>query len=259
MSPLLTARPSVTVTLRLVGACVATALIAVVVAIAGGGTASSAAVPCALAIGVVCAALVAHMLYASVRAADDPRLAWMSAGVTIAFAGNVLAILASSAVFPGGGLVAQDGDAAVARYLIWHAALVGAGGFALAAAPTARRLAGFGGVALALLVLCSISSPLDGFIDAGAYTAVTRVILAAIVVGRVAVAVLWWRSAPSWVELCVLALMGLSALDAFAFALASQTYSSAWWASLALRAGQFAIPAVGLLLGFVAVADRVRA
>jgi len=43
-----------------------------------------------------------------------------------------------------------------------------------------------------------------------------------------------------------------------ALALASQTYSSAWWASLALRAGQFAIPAVGLLLGFIAVADRVR-
>jgi hypothetical protein len=44
MSPLLTARPSVTITLRLLGACVATALIAVVVALAGGGTASSAAV-----------------------------------------------------------------------------------------------------------------------------------------------------------------------------------------------------------------------
>src|SRR5262245_14221779 len=174
MSPLLTARPSVTVTLRLVGACGATALIAVLVAIAGGGTASSAAVPCALAIGVVCAALVAHMLFASVRAAADPRLAWMSAGVTIAFAGNALAILASSSVFPGGGLVTQDPDAGVARYVIWHAALLSAGGLALVVAPTARRLAAFGGVALALLVLCSVISPFDGFIDAGGYTAVTR-------------------------------------------------------------------------------------
>src|SRR5262245_37358712 len=37
MSPLLTARPSVAVTLRLAGACAATALIAVLVALAGGG------------------------------------------------------------------------------------------------------------------------------------------------------------------------------------------------------------------------------
>jgi len=261
MSPLLTARPSVTVTLRLAGACVATALIAVLVAIAGGGTASSAAVPAALCIGAVCAALVAHMLYASVRAADDPRLAWMSAGVTVAVAGNVLAILASSAVFPGGGLVTQDGDAGVARYVLWHAALVGASGLALVAAPRLRWLAAFGGACLALLVLTAATSPFEGFIDTGGYTAITRVCLGAIVLGQVAALVVWWRRAnggPSWVELCVLSLMALSALDALAYALASQTYSSAWWASLALRAGQFAIPAVGLLLGFIAVADRVR-
>jgi len=261
MSPLLTARPTVTVTLRLVGACVATALIAVVVAIAGGGTASSAALPCALAIGIVCAALVAHMLYASVRAADDPRLAWMSAGVTIALAGNVLAILASSAVFPGGGLVIQDGDAGVARYIVWHLALAGAGLFALSAVPHRRSILAFGGVFSALLVLTAVASPYDGFIDIGGYTAVTRTALGAIVLGQVTVAVVWWQRAnraPSWVELCVLSLLALSALDAFSYALASQTYSSAWWASLALRAGQFAIPAVGLLLGFIAVADRVR-
>src|SRR5690242_14027495 len=195
MSPLLTARPSVTVTLRLAGACVATALIAVLVAIAGGGTASSAAVPAALCIGAVCAALVAHMLYASVRAADDPRLAWMSAGVTVAVAGNVLAILASSAVFPGGGLVTQDGDAGVARYVLWHAALVGVSGLALVAAPRLRWLAAFGGACLALLVLTAATSPFEGFIDTGGYTAITRVCLGAIVLGQVAALVLWWRRA----------------------------------------------------------------
>jgi EAL domain-containing protein (putative c-di-GMP-specific phosphodiesterase class I) len=261
MSPLLTARPSVTVTLRLVGACVATALIAVVVAMAGGGTASSAAVPCGLAIGVVCAALVAHMFYASVRAADDPRLAWMSAGVTIALLGNVAAILASSAVFPGGGLVTQDGDAGVARYIVWHLALVAASGLALVAVPRPRALVAFGGIALALLLVTAVSSPYEGFIDIDGYTAVTRVVIAAIVVGQIAVAIAWWRRSSgmvSWVELCVLSLMALSALEAFSYSIASQTYSSAWWASLALRAGQFAVPAVGLLLGFIAVADRVR-
>lgn len=260
MSPLLTARPSVSVTLRLVGACVATALIAIVVAMAGGGTASSAAVPCALAIGAVCAALVAHMLSASVRAAGDPRLAWLSAGVTIALAGTVASILASSAVFPGGGLVTQDGDAGVARYIVWHLALVVASGLALTVAPRPRWVVAYGVVGLGLIALTAVASPFEGFIDVDGYTAVTRVVLVAIVLGQLAIAVAWWRASGmlSWVVLCVLSLMALSALDAFAYSIASQTYSSAWWASLALRAGQFAIPAVGLLLGFIAVADRVR-
>jgi EAL domain-containing protein (putative c-di-GMP-specific phosphodiesterase class I) len=261
MSPLLTARPSVTVTLRLVAACGITALAALVVALAGGGTASSAAAPSCLAIGVVCAALVAHMTQASVRAAGDPRLAWICAGVTVAFAGLVCSLLASYALFPGGGLVTQDGDAGVARYLVWHAAIVVTGALALLTAPRAGAVVAFGAAALGLLVLTAVTSPFDGFIDIGGYTGVTRVALAALVIGQAAVAFTWWRRANggvSWVELCVLALMGLSALDAFAFAFASQTYSDAWWASLALRAGQFAVPAVGLLLGFIAVADRVR-
>jgi EAL domain-containing protein (putative c-di-GMP-specific phosphodiesterase class I) len=260
MSPLLTARPSVSVTLRLLAACAVTALAALVVALAGGGTASSAAVPSCLAIGLVCAALVGHMTYASARAASDPRLLWISAGVTVAFAGLVLSLLASYALFPGGGLVTQAGDAGVARYLVWHLALGAAGALALFAAPRPRAIAAFGAAGLALLALTAVTSPYGGFIDVDGYTAVTRVLLGAAVVGQAGIVVLWWRRAKgrSWVELCVLALMGLSALDAFAFAFASQTYSGAWWASLALRAGQFAIPAVGLLFGFIAVADRVR-
>ena len=260
MSPLLTARPSVSVTLRLLAACVVTTLAALLVAHAGGGTASSAAVPACLAIASICAALVGHMTYASARAASDPRLLWISAGVTVAFAGLVFSLLASYALFPGGGLVTQDGDAGVGRYLVWHLALGAAGALALVAAPRPRALAAFGAVGLALLLLTAVTSPFRGFIDVDGYTAVTRVALGLAVAGQAAIAIAWWRRANgmSWVELCVLALMGLSALDAFTFAFASQSYSGAWWASLALRAGQFAIPAVGLLLGFIAVADRVR-
>ena len=261
MSPLLTARPSTAVTLRLVAACGVTALVALVVAIAGGGTASSAAVPCALAVGVVCSALVGHMTHTSARAASDPRLEWISAGVTVAFAGLLASILASSALFPGGGLVIQDADAGVVRYLILHLALVVSGALALLSAPRPGPLLAFGGAGLALLVVTSVAAPFDGFVDTGGYTPVTRVAVAAIVLGQLAVAFAWWRRArggPSWVELCVLSLMALSALDAFSYGVASETYSGAWWASLALRAGQFAVPAVGLLLGFISVADRVR-
>ena len=43
-----------------------------------------------------------------------------------------------------------------------------------------------------------------------------------------------------------------------AYLFASEPYAGAWWASLTLRAGQFAVPAVGIVMGFVAVADRLR-
>ena len=43
----------------------------------------------------------------------------------------------------------------------------------------------------------------------------------------------------------VIALIALSALDAGSFLLASEPYAGAWWASLTLLAGQFAVPAVG--------------
>ena len=75
------------------------------------------------------------------------------------------------------------------------------------------------------------------------------------------VAFVWYRRAEgaiSWGDMCVLALLSLSALDAFAYMWASQLFEGAWWASLALRAGQFAIPAVGLLIGFIAVAEKLR-
>ena len=58
--------------------------------------------------------------------------------------------------------------------------------------------------------------------------------------------------------MCVIALMALSGLDALAYLFASEPYAGAWWASLTLRAGQFAVPAVGLVIGFIAVADRLR-
>jgi hypothetical protein len=91
MSPLLSSRAPVSVNLRLLGACAVTAVVAAVVALSAGSHARpTAAVPACLAVGCVCAALVGHMLHASARAVDDSRLLWMSAGVTVAFAGLVL-------------------------------------------------------------------------------------------------------------------------------------------------------------------------
>jgi EAL domain-containing protein (putative c-di-GMP-specific phosphodiesterase class I) len=263
MSPLLTARPSVSVTLRLVAACVVTALAAAIVAVTGHGGHSSAVAPAALAVGCVCAALVGHMFHASWKAVDDPRLAWMSAGVTVAFVALVTSLLAAPALFPNGGLLAQSGDAASSRYLILHFALVVAGALAIAGvAPRPRSLILFGGLGFLLLAWAAVdSSPVGGIptpegIGLGARTALWLLILA-----QVAVGVLWWRranGAPSWVEMCVLACLGLGVLDMLAYSAAPQVFAGLWWASIALRAGQFAVPAVGLLMGFIAVAEKLR-
>ena len=260
MSPLLTARPSFSVTLRLVAACGVTALTAVVIAGVGGASRSSAAAPACLAVAIVCAALVAHLLHASARAVGDERLGWMAAGVTVALAGLVLSLLASSTLFPDGGLVSQDADAGAARYLVWHAALVAAGALALLAPARPQALLAFTGAGLALLALTAVIGPLD-LAAGGGYTPLLRVLVALIVAAQLAVAAAWWRragGAPAWGELCVLCGMGLAALDALAYAVATRAFAGPWWASLALRAGQFAIPAVGLLVGFIAFADRLR-
>jgi EAL domain-containing protein (putative c-di-GMP-specific phosphodiesterase class I) len=58
--------------------------------------------------------------------------------------------------------------------------------------------------------------------------------------------------------MCVLASMALGLLDTLAYLSSPEAFAGAWWASLALRAGQFAVPAVGLLIGFIAVAEKLR-
>ena len=250
MSPLLSVRAPVTVTARLLGACVVTAALAAVVALgAGSHSDPSAAVPATLAAGSVCAALVAHLLHASAHAVADHRLVWIAAGVTVALAGLVTALLGQPTLFPDGGPIDQSADAAAARYAIWHSALVIAGAVAVAGARARpARLIAFAAGGIGLLAL----SPTP-FGDG--------TVIAIIAVGQLLVAAAWWRraeGAPTWAELCVIALMALSALDAGSFLLASEPYAGAWWASLTLLAAQFAVPAVGLVIGFVAVSDRLR-
>src|SRR3954452_4359247 len=263
MSPLLTARPSVSVTLRLIGACVVTALIAAFVPLAGGDGQSSAAVPACLTVGIVCAALTSHLLYHSSQVADDRRLASLAVGTTLGMLGLILSLLALPSVFPSGGPVTQSPDSAAARYLIWHAAIVVSAGLALAGVtPSLRSLLIFGGLGVLLLAWAAVASNALGPLASGdGFSPTMRALVAAIVIAHAGVAVLWWRragGAVSWGDMCVLALLSLSALDAFAYVWASGLFAGSWWASLALRAGQFAFPAVGLLIGFIAVAEKLQ-
>jgi EAL domain-containing protein (putative c-di-GMP-specific phosphodiesterase class I) len=261
MSPLLSMRAPVSVNMRLLGACGVTALIATVVAVTAGTGRPTAAVPACLAVGCVCAAIVAHLLHASARTVDDPRLLWISAGVTVAVAGLLATLLALPNVY--GGPLSHAEDSLAAIYLIWHAALLAAGLLAVASVRTRpRELVAFGAGSIALLLYASLSdAPLGDLADAGGYHGVTRAVVALIAVGQLTVAAVWWQRAgraPTWGEMCVIALLLLSGLDTVAYLVTSEPYANAWWASLTLRAGQFAVPAVGIVMGFVAVADRLR-
>ncbi len=240
------------------------AIAAGVVALSADGGRPSAVVPACLAVGAVCAALVGHLLHASARTIDDSRLLWMSAGVTVAVAGLVINVFAQPSILADTGVVDQGADAAAARYLIWHVALLAAGLLAVMDVRARHReLVAFAAGGIALLAFASLSGAPFGNLaaDDGTYHAQLRVVVGIVALGQLGVAVAWWRKAegaPTWGEICVISLMALSGLDAVAYLMASEAYEGAWWASLTLRAGQFAVPAVGLVIGFIAVADRLR-
>jgi EAL domain-containing protein (putative c-di-GMP-specific phosphodiesterase class I) len=265
MSPLLSTRPSVSVTHRLLAACVVTLLLAAVVALGAGDPGRPmAAAPTFLAVGAVCAALVAYLLYASARAVEDCRLRWMAAGATVACAGLLAGLLGERSLFPYGGPLTETADAMTARYLTWHAALAVAAILAVAkVAPTRGRLLAFLGASLLVLVWCSVGNEPFGDLVAfgGGYSAAARLASLVLVVVQGGVAVLWWRSEegiPPWGAMCMIAALGLSAADSLAYVVATEPYQDAWWASLTLRAAQFAIPAVGLVMGIVGFADKLR-
>jgi EAL domain-containing protein (putative c-di-GMP-specific phosphodiesterase class I) len=263
MSPLLSTRAPVSVNVRLLGACGVMALAAAVVALSAGTDRPTAAVPACLAVGCVCAALVAHLLHASARTVNDPRLLWISAGVTVALFGLIATLLGQPTVAPNGGPLSQAQDSLAATYVIWHLALLVSGLLAVTAVRTRpRELLAFGAGSVALLLWASLSdSPLGDLADADGYHGITRTVVALIALGQLGVAAAWWRRADgalTWGEMCVVSLMLLSGLDTVAYLFASEPYAGAWWASLTLRAGQFAVPAVGIVIGFVAVADRLN-
>ena len=265
MSPLLSIRPSVSVTRRLLGACAVMAAVAVATALSTGDTGRpSGATPAFLAIGTVCAALVAYLLYASARAVEDARLRWMAAGTALACLGLVISLAGQATVFPDSGPVSRTLDAGPARYAVWHAALAVAAVLAVAgAAPTRPRMLAFLAVFTSLLLWTAFADQPFGDLvgDDGGYAPAVKVAIAALILVQAGAAAVWFRQedrSPSWGAMCMIAALVLSAGDGLAYLFATEPYTGAWWASLTLRAGQFAIPAVGLMLGFVGLADKLR-
>ena len=160
--------------------------------------------------------------------------------------------------------MSNSAGAGAVRNLLWHAAIAVAAVFAVRRVDATRpRLLAFLAIAGALMLYTLIDTePFQALFDRGdGYNAGIKLasgVIALVVAGS---ALGWWRAdreAPQWASACMIALLLLSAADSLAYAFADQPYLGAWWTSLSLRAGQFAVPAVGLLMGFVAMTDKLQ-
>ena len=148
--------------------------------------------------------------------------------------------------------------------MVWHAGLAAAALLAVAGVrPTRDRLALLAGASALLLAWTAIAeTPLGDLVTLdNQYSGALKAIVAVIVLATAGAAVAWWRcedGAPAWGAMCMIAALALSAGEGLAYIFATEAYTGAWWASLTLRAGQFAIPSVGLVMGFVGLADKLR-
>jgi EAL domain-containing protein (putative c-di-GMP-specific phosphodiesterase class I) len=265
MSPLLSTRPSEAVTQRLLAACGITALVALLIAVSAGDTGRpTGAAPTFLAAGATTSGFLAYLGFASARAVEDCRLRWMAAGVTVACVGLLLTIAGQSTVFTGGTPVNRNPDAGAARYVIWHAALAAAAIVAVRrAAPSRERMIVFFAISFALLAwACIADAPFGDLVTSnGTYHASLKVVVGVLVIAQAVTAAAWWKvedGRPAWGALCMIALLALSAADNLFFLIATEPYRGAWWASITLRGGQFLIPTIGIALGFVGLADKMR-
>jgi EAL domain-containing protein (putative c-di-GMP-specific phosphodiesterase class I) len=265
MSPLLTSRPSVAVVNRLLGACVVTASIAAAIALGNSGAARpSAAVPTFYAAGLLCAGVVAYLLTVTARVVEDRRLLWMAVAATVAGIGLALSLASQQSLIANRSIVSGSAGAGAMRNLLWHATIAVAAVLAVRRVrPSRPRLLAFVLIAGALLLYTLIDTePFRALFDRGdGYNAGIKLASGALALIVAGSALAWWRAdrdAPQWASACMIALLLLSAADSLAYAFADQPYLGAWWASLTLRAGQFAVPAAGLMMGFVAMTDKLR-
>ena len=160
-------------------------------------------------------------------ATDDRRLAWLSVGTTLAFIGLLTTLFALPSLFPDGGISrAERGRRRRALPDLARRA-DRRGRLALAGLePRLRTLLIFGGLGALLLAWAAVaSSPLGDLASGDGFSPTMRALVALIVIAQAGVAALWWRragGAVSWADMCVLAMMILSALDAFAYMWASE-------------------------------------
>ena len=174
-------------------------------------------------LGIICAALVEPSAL-RVREGDRRRPARLALGRHDARADRAGARRCSRcrACSRTAAPVDQSADAGAARYLIWHVALLAAAAIALAGGSpgSATCSSSAAWVPSSSPGPPSPPTPLGDLASNDGFSPTMRALVALIVIAQAGVAALWWRRAGgalSWGDMCVLAMMALSALDAFAY------------------------------------------
>jgi EAL domain-containing protein (putative c-di-GMP-specific phosphodiesterase class I) len=217
---------------------------------------TESAIPLVFGIAFAWAAVAAYLLHVRAEALDDGRLRLLAGGFGVAGLGL---LLQAQAFLPGGGAARTTPDGVSTLYLIWHLAVLVAAGGALVAprmSTRARITLATGGVVAALYAGWGPSLLPDLTAPNGGYTPLFRSVVASLAVLSLVVTMGWIRanrSRPNWAAMWVGASLALATCDLGVTAVSDARFSVVWWSSLTIRLAQFAVPAAGLLAGFVSL------
>lgn len=210
-------------------------------------------VPVFYAIVVLAAALCVTLLSARARLISDHQAAWVAAGVAAAGLAALAQAVEIMQLDSPLAQIAADGQAAL--YLVWHAALVI---FTLGAviAPTRKRLRLVLSALFATIVVVTVTTPagmtLPNLVTStDAFTPLYQESRALLTVATLVALVAWVirnGRRPTWPQVWITVMLILAGLDLVVAATADHLFESIWWSSAALRAAQFAVPAVALLV-----------
>lgn len=215
------------------------------------------AVPAILALMTGTGAAATYFLAARAAAIHDPCLRVMAWGYGLATGAVALYFAGFSAARGAPSLLGTTPGGLHGLYLAWHLVLAGAVFVAIRRDRMARRWweAAVGtGIALLLIAVATGTLPLTALVDSAvrftplslSATAVTAVITGA-------AAILWLRATaprPSWTEAWVIASLLLATADLIVALFAQARFGTAWWASQLLRLAVFAVPGIGIVVGF---------
>jgi EAL domain-containing protein (putative c-di-GMP-specific phosphodiesterase class I) len=219
-----------------------------------------ATVPVFSLLAVVGAGLCGFLLDVRARLLDDVRVHWVATGFAVAAV--VGAVQGVALLELRHAPVAVSADGITLLFLLWHAALPA---FVLLG-DRGRRLSRHRwtvAAGWALLVVAALALPAGAGVlvdGSGAFTpayGAALLVLAALTVLALAV---WFRAGGEvtrpqvWVGVCLV----LALLDLLLSSRAERPFEAIWWSSAALRALQFAVPAVGLLADSARLSTLLR-
>lgn len=248
----------------IVGTSIAAALaIIVALALASELPAFVPALPVLYLLATTASLVATYLLAVRAAATEDDAQRWMAWAYGLTGIAMGIQILGFPTIAPDGGILGTTSTGAAALYVLWHVII---DGFAILATQprtrtsrAARRAAVF--VAAASIGYCAWGgSPLPILIESdGGYSPLLETSLGVVAVLSLAATVLWTRRAGKravWTHAWVGSSLAFGFWDIAMHTFAQERFTVFWWSSLAMRLAQFAVLAVGLLIGLVGLLRR---